>query len=80
MKGTSLGIISGYAGGWIDEIITRIVDIWQALPFLPVALVLYNDFWPKHVITAGTYGPFGLAPVCKGYKKSNSDDKEPALC
>lgn len=39
IAGTTLGIVSGYAGGWIDEIITRLVDIWQALPFLMVALV-----------------------------------------
>ena len=26
-------------GGWLDEVITRLVDIWQALPFLMVALV-----------------------------------------
>jgi peptide/nickel transport system permease protein len=39
VTGTTLGIVSGYSGGWIDEVITRIVDIWQALPFLMVALV-----------------------------------------
>jgi peptide/nickel transport system permease protein len=37
--GTTMGVVSGYAGGWIDEVISRIVDIWQALPFLMVALV-----------------------------------------
>ena len=37
--GTTLGTLSGYSGGWVDEVITRIVDIWQALPFLMVALV-----------------------------------------
>ena len=39
ITGTSLGILSGYSGGWVDEAITRLVDIWQALPFLMVALV-----------------------------------------
>ena len=39
ITGTTLGILSGYSGGWVDEVITRIVDIWQALPFLMVALV-----------------------------------------
>ena len=39
LVGTTMGIVSGYAGGWVDEVITRIVDIWQALPFLMVALV-----------------------------------------
>ncbi len=37
--GTTMGITSGYAGGWWDEIVTRIVDIFAALPFLMMALV-----------------------------------------
>ena len=39
LAGTTMGITAGYAGGWWDEVITRIFDIWQALPFLMVALV-----------------------------------------
>jgi len=38
--GTSVGVIIGYAGGWWDELIMRMVDIWQSTPFLMVALVL----------------------------------------
>ncbi len=40
LLGTALGLISGYYGGVIDEIITRVVDIWYALPFLLIALVV----------------------------------------
>lgn len=39
LVGTTMGVVSGYAGGWVDEVITRLVDIWQALPFLMIALV-----------------------------------------
>ncbi len=39
LVGTTMGITSGYYGGWVDEVMTRVVDIWQALPFLMVALV-----------------------------------------
>ena len=39
LVGTTMGIVSGFAGGWIDEVMTRIVDVWQALPFLMIALV-----------------------------------------
>lgn len=38
--GTVLGLISGYAGGHTDEVIMRIVDMWIALPFIMVALVI----------------------------------------
>ena len=37
--GTALGLLGGYAGGIVDEIITRIVDIWMGFPFLLLALV-----------------------------------------
>src|SRR5437763_4902429 len=37
---TALGIISGYLGGWIDQVIMRITDAWLALPALPFAIFL----------------------------------------
>lgn len=37
--GTTLGILSGYFGGWTDTIISRITDIVLGLPFLLGALV-----------------------------------------
>ena len=37
--GTTLGLIAGYAGGIVDEIIMRLVDVWLALPFILIALV-----------------------------------------
>ena len=38
--GTSLGLAAGYFGGWVDELVMRIVDIFLALPLVLVALVL----------------------------------------
>ena len=38
--GTSMGLIAGYAGGVVDEVITRVVDIWLGFPFLLLALVV----------------------------------------
>ncbi len=40
LVGTILGLVGGWYGGIIDEIVARIVDIWYALPFLLVALVV----------------------------------------
>ena len=38
--GTASGIVAGYFGGIVDEIIMRLVDLWLALPFLLIALVV----------------------------------------
>jgi peptide/nickel transport system permease protein len=42
--GTFVGIISGYAGGLLDEVVMRIVDIWAAVPFLIFAMVVVIVF------------------------------------
>lgn len=50
LVGTSIGMISGYIGGVFDEIVTRIVDIWLALPFLMVALLAVLIFGSSLIV------------------------------
>src|SRR5246127_5041532 len=38
--GTSMGILSGYLGGWVDQVIMRITDAWLAIPGLTWAIFL----------------------------------------
>jgi peptide/nickel transport system permease protein len=38
--GTLLGIISGYLGGWVDQVIMRVTDAWLAIPGLTWAIFL----------------------------------------
>src|SRR5512145_1638105 len=38
--GTALGIVSGYFGGWVDQVIMRITDTWLAFPALIFAIFL----------------------------------------
>ncbi len=38
--GTLLGLIAGYLGGWIDDVLMRIVDIIQAFPTFILALAV----------------------------------------
>src|SRR5882724_4919851 len=40
LLGTGLGIVSGYLGGWVDQLIMRITDTWLALPALTFAIFL----------------------------------------
>jgi len=38
--GVLLGLVAGYYGGWVDELVMRVVDIKLAIPTILVALVL----------------------------------------
>ncbi|SIR87751.1 peptide/nickel transport system permease protein [Haladaptatus litoreus] len=38
--GTTIGVIAGYYGGWVDEVVMRSVDILYGLPFIPFVIVL----------------------------------------
>lgn len=42
--GTFLGLLSGYNGGWVDEVIMRIVDLKNSVPLILVALVVAATF------------------------------------
>jgi peptide/nickel transport system permease protein len=47
--GTCLGIISGYMGGWVDQVIMRITDTWLALPALTFAIFLAAIVGPSEL-------------------------------
>lgn len=38
--GTNVGLISGYFGGWVDDLLMRVTDIVYGVPFLPFIIVL----------------------------------------
>ncbi|KKN87272.1 hypothetical protein LCGC14_0261180 [marine sediment metagenome] len=44
--GISVGLIAGYAGGWLDTVIMRVMDIILAFPSLLLALVLVAVLGP----------------------------------
>jgi peptide/nickel transport system permease protein len=52
--GTNIGLIAGYYGGIIDNLIMRFVDIIYGIPFLPFALILVAILGPgvKNIILA----------------------------
>jgi peptide/nickel transport system permease protein len=47
--GTTLGILSGYVGGWVDQIVMRITDTWLALPALTFAIFLAAIVGPSEM-------------------------------
>lgn len=38
--GSVIGIVAGFFGGWVDNVLMRLVDATLALPFLPLLIVL----------------------------------------
>src|SRR5499427_2533865 len=45
--GTALGILSGYLGGWVDQVIMRVTAAWLALPALVFAIFLATMVGPS---------------------------------
>ena len=38
--GTVIGLLAAYFGGWVDQVVMRVVDVVYGIPFLPFAMVL----------------------------------------
>lgn len=69
----TLGMVSGYAGGWFDKIIQRIVDAWQAMPSLIILLTILGivrrmpdvDLVLAMTVTIGLLGIAGPSRVIR---------------
>lgn len=44
--GVAIGLISGYYGGWVDNVFMRVVDAWLAFPFLLMAIAIVAIIGP----------------------------------
>ncbi|MBL8443806.1 MAG: ABC transporter permease [Zoogloeaceae bacterium] len=49
--GISLGLISGYVGGWVDSLIMRIADVQLSFPAILIALLIFGVF--KGIVPPG---------------------------
>jgi len=47
LLGTLLGLVAGYHGGWLDNLIMRLTDIQMALPFILLALLVVALLGPS---------------------------------
>lgn len=59
--GTTIGLFSGYVGGWVDEVIMRFFDSLLSLPALLLALLLLGSLGPSRlsvlIVIAVLYTP-----------------------
>ena len=74
--GVVLGGIAGYFGGWIDNLLMRLVDLFNCLPFFPILIMLGAVFDKLNVdsymrlvylmIAMGVMGWPGVARLVRG--------------
>ncbi|MGM0591672.1 MAG: ABC transporter permease [Halobacteriota archaeon] len=67
--GVPLGAVAGYFGGWVDELVMRVVDLLYAFPFLVLAIALIaalgQGFW-KLILALAIVGWIGYARLIRG--------------
>lgn len=63
--GTTLGLIAGYFGGWVDSIIMRSTEIFQSFPTFMVILVLVSIIGPGVGTITLVLGCLNWTGVCR---------------
>ncbi|EFA23817.1 ABC transporter permease [Bifidobacterium gallicum] len=69
--GALVGAIAGFFGGWVDAVLSRIVDIFMAIPMLLGAIVVLQMFrstgsiW-KVVLVLALFGWVSVARIARG--------------
>jgi peptide/nickel transport system permease protein len=83
LLGTLVGLISGFYGGWLDNLLMRFVDVMLSIPDLPILIILARYFGGSllgivAVITA--FGWMGTARLVRGevLRLKNTDFVEAA--
>ncbi len=63
--GVLLGLIAGYYGGWIDEIVMRLADVTLAFPTLLLLIAMVAALQPSMVVVFATIGVVGWAGMAR---------------
>jgi peptide/nickel transport system permease protein len=61
--GSLIGMVSAYLGGWVDAVITRVLDIVLALPPLILALLVLSALGSGYPVVVGVVAFFFTARV-----------------
>jgi peptide/nickel transport system permease protein len=61
--GGTLGVIAGYGAGWVDAVISRVLDILIAFPALVLALVIAEGLGPSEIHVIWALSVFGIPAV-----------------
>jgi peptide/nickel transport system permease protein len=67
--GVTLGLLAGYYGKWVDELVMRLADVTLAFPTLLLLIAMVAAFQPSMgvvFITIGVVGWAGMARLVRG--------------
>jgi peptide/nickel transport system permease protein len=67
--GVAIGLVAGFYGGWIDSLLSRVVDTFLAIPFIVLALAVITVLEPglvNLIIVLGVTGWVTYARVVRG--------------
>jgi peptide/nickel transport system permease protein len=71
--GVTIGLLAGYFRGWVDSVLSRIIDTFMAIPFIVLALAVIAVIGPQGgdnitllVIVLGVSGWIDFARVVRG--------------
>ncbi|MBI1859673.1 MAG: ABC transporter permease subunit [Deltaproteobacteria bacterium] len=68
---TTVGCLQGYSGGWIDFVIQRLTEIFNALPILYVIIFLLSLLQPSLIALAAVWGLFNWVGLA-GYTRAEA--------
>ena len=78
--GGTIGAITGYVGGWIDALLSRITDVFFAIPLLLAAIVFMQMFKESRsiamvVIVLSTFAWTSIARITRGSVMSAKNEE-----
>lgn len=78
--GGTIGAIAGYLGGWIDSLLSRITDVFFAIPLLLAAIVFMQMFKESRsiamvVIVLSTFAWTSIARITRGSVMSAKNEE-----
>ncbi|MBA3343548.1 MAG: ABC transporter permease [Gemmatimonadaceae bacterium] len=65
LLGVTLGLLAGYYGKWVDEIIMRLADVTLAFPTLLLLIAMVAAFQPSMGVVFATIGVVGWAGMAR---------------
>ena len=68
LVGVTMGLVAGYFGGLVDEILMRLTDLWLGLPFILVAIVVVIALGQTFVILLGLLALLSWTPFVRNVR------------